>query len=128
MNVKKEFREDQQALYEIDDQIDAVQEAYDRARVELEYHEKGTQSDVDRLHQNIVHLWDEEKRIREGYAKHIYDFFSVQQPELVQEGTGKVVPWREAFGDSFAELDTEVKNTLVALLEEDGGQYRFKKS
>ena len=51
---------------------------------------------------------------------------SQEQPTLIRRRDKTEVSWVEAFGTEYEALTTELKASIVALIEEDGGQYRIK--
>ena len=62
----------------------------------------------------------------EIYAKKVFDELSVVQPLLIRRRDKADVEWIDAFGTDFDLLPIEVKYSLIALVEEAGGQYRIK--
>ncbi len=126
MNCETEFSADSKKLSEIVSDIIETQMAYDCASVNLEYNKKGSLQDVNKLQEQLSILNKREEQIREKYAKHVFDYFTLRKPDVIRKKTGDILTWKEAFSDSFSKLDRGLKNSLVALIEEDGGQYRLK--
>ena len=60
------------------------------------------------------------------YAKKVFDELSVVQPLLIRRRDKADVEWIDAFGVDFDALPIEVKYSLIALVEETGGQYLLK--
>lgn len=73
---------------------------------------------------------DEANRVEadflEEYACSVFEILSKTKPMLIRRRDKTEVTWEEAFGDDFSKLSEGLKNSLVALVEHDGGQYVIK--
>ena len=47
---------------------------------------------------------------------------------LIRKRDKLKISWHDAFGSDYSKLMPELKESIIALVEEDGGQYRFAKS
>jgi len=81
---------------------------------------------VVKCHKKLMEAENKQFLVREKYAKKIYDYFAPSFPTLIRCQTGEAVSWGEAFGTDFDKTTTANRNSIVALIEEDGGQYRFE--
>lgn len=67
----------------------------------------------------------EEAEFKKNYARKIFETLSENEPSLLRRRDKKVVEWSKAFGTDFESLSPELQASLVALIEEKGGQYRL---
>lgn len=81
---------------------------------------------VVKCHKKLVLSELKQQGIRNTYAKKVFDYYSRTNPLLIRCQSGESVCWIDAFGDSFETTSVGQRNSLVALIEEDGGQYRLK--
>lgn len=70
----------------------------------------------------------EEANFRELYAKEIFTYFEKKKPMLIHRKSNKKYAWQEAFGNDYSQVSPELKHSLIALIEDDGGQFRLAKS
>ncbi len=66
--------------------------------------------------------------IKEQYAKSIYEYYSLIKPDLLVRKTKETIQWMDAFSMSFKELSEDQLKSVIALVEEDGGRFRVKKT
>ena len=71
---------------------------------------------------------NEEKSFRETYAEEIFKYCNDKKPMLIRRKDNLKTSWHDAFGSDYSKLSPELKESVIALVEEDGGQYRFAKS
>lgn len=78
------------------------------------------------LQAQLDEISQKEKEFREYYAKRIFNDLSLTRPTLIRRRDEKEVSWREAFGNDYSRLSPELKASVIALIELNGGQYRLK--
>ena len=81
----------------------------------------------EKANENLLKAKREEAEFREIYAKEIYNYCNNRNPWLIRNRDSKKISWKEAFGSNYSDLSPELKGSIIALIEEDGGQYRFAK-
>lgn len=123
MNTMKEFAKDHKMITDIGHKLRDARDQYSAGLIQQQYDHLPI--NVDELKQKVTKLREEEKTVWDAYAKHVFEYFSPMEPELIRDVTGERISWKEAFGDSFDVLDTGLRNSLVALIEKNGGQYRL---
>ena len=77
-------------------------------------------------YKKLIKAEKDQAAVRELYSKRIFNFCCDKQPELLLCQTGETVQWNDAFGQEFDDTTLAQRNSLVALVEEDGGKYRLK--
>lgn len=80
---------------------------------------------VVRLYGRVKKLKQEETTFKVDYARKIYCYLDSIAPNLKIVSTGQIVFWSEAFPNSSESLQTSDIDSLVGLIEEDGGRYVF---
>lgn len=123
MNIMKEFTKDHEIITDIGHKLRDARDQYSTGMIQQQYDHLPV--NIDELKQKVTELREEEKKAWDAYAKHVFEYFSPIEPELIRDVTGERVSWRETFGDSYEVLDTGLRNSLVALIEKNGGQYRL---
>ncbi len=88
-----------------------------------EYEEQWKQANED-----LSKAKKEESDFRELYAKEIFNYCNDRNPWLIRNRDNAKIIWKDAFGANYSDLSPELKASVIALIEEDGGQYRFAKS
>ena len=78
------------------------------------------------LENDLKKALEKETKFKEKYASKVFAFLSDRKPELVRRRDNQVIKWEDAFGNDFSKLPPELWASLVALVEEKGGQYRIK--
>lgn len=63
--------------------------------------------------------------IENEYAAEVFRYYAVRKPKLIRNSTGEQVTWKEAFGEDFAAVPKDLRQSLVGLVEKEG-RYRFK--
>ena len=146
MLYEKQFQKDHDKLQKIRLQVIAQQELYDEARLSAkcascaigkedlkkdfysrcQQCKKGIKcGKVRKCYEVLSVLRHQEDGIREEYAHNIYSFLSELKPNLLNREDKKVYSWNEVFGQSYEELNENLKNALVAVVEQVGGRYRI---
>ena len=59
------------------------------------------------------------------YSKAIYEFLSIEKPNLVIRATGETILWGEGFGSEYESLPSDQIRALIPLVEGGGGRYRL---
>jgi hypothetical protein len=85
-----------------------------------------SQEKIDKLHTNLDDALAKEDEFVVQYARKIFDNFKVIKPTLIHRRDKLEVSWDNAFGTDFDKISPELKGSIVALVEENGGQYRIK--
>ncbi len=96
-----------------------------QAQLDYENAEDNIDPELDKYETILKKAEQEEDSYSDLYAKKIFDFLKNIKPVLIRKRSNQKVPWDEAFGTDFSKLSNEVKGSLVALVEEDGGEYRL---
>lgn len=78
-----------------------------------------------KLKENLDEALHEEAKFKESYARKVFEILSKSQPLLLRRRDREVIKWLDAFGTDFKSLSPELQASLVALVEEKGGQYRL---
>ncbi|HCW22915.1 MAG TPA: hypothetical protein DGX96_04390 [Lachnospiraceae bacterium] len=68
---------------------------------------------------------EEERQVRDVYARQIYETFSKEKPRLKIRQSGEIISWDDAWDVPFAKMSDITRNQLIALIDEDGGKYRL---
>lgn len=79
-----------------------------------------------KLSEALKEVEKKEKEFTERYAKEVFDFLSETKPLLIRKRDSMEVRWIDAFGDDFTKLTPGLKQSLIALVEGKGGQYKIK--
>ena len=96
------------------------------AQLELEEAEKNHDPDLTIYETAVKNAEREEDVFSEVYAKKIFDYLKVCAPVLIRKRNDQKVNWEEAFGADYSTLSKGLKASLIALVEDDGGQYRLE--
>lgn len=84
-------------------------------------------SNVVKKHVEFVKAMSEYDETRMEYAQVILEEFGKVKPILYNRITKKDAKWDECFPSSFSEvIKKDLVNSLIALIELDGGRYRLK--
>ena len=78
------------------------------------------------LKNDLNNALEKEAKFKKKYAFKVFEFLSKRHPELIRRRDNQVIKWEDAFGNDFSILPPELWASLVALVEEKGGQYRIK--
>ena len=78
------------------------------------------------LKNDLDNALEKESKFKEKYASKVFEYLSKSQPELIRRRDNQLIKWEDAFGNDFSKLPPELWASLVALIEEKGGQYRIK--
>ena len=79
-----------------------------------------------RIRQDLDDALKREDAFVDSYAQKVFQILSREKPVLLRRRDKTLVPWEDAFGNDYSQLSPERKGSLVALIEEDGGQYRLQ--
>ena len=79
-----------------------------------------------KLTDNLNRATEKETEFKRQYASKVFELLSKTKPELIRRRDSAVINWEDAFGNDFSKLPPELWGSLVALVEEKGGQYRLK--
>lgn len=118
--LKKQFKKEIREFEKIRIESVRLQNKYDDAKLSKK-EQKST-----KLKDKLDEIKSIELEFVEVYAKKVFDQLSVVQPLLIRRRDKVEVEWIDAFGADFNLLSVEVKYSLIALVEESGGQYRIK--
>jgi len=66
----------------------------------------------------------EMREIEKEYSKNVFALLCKEDPALINRKSNKRVSWASAFGEKYELLSDDKKYSLIALIEEDGGEYR----
>ena len=117
--LKKQFQNESE-------QMNKYHLASIRAQLDYENAENNLNPELDKYAKNLNKAEYEEDVYTELYAKKIFDYLKILKPDLIRRRNNQKVLWDEAFGMDYSMLSNELKGSLVALVEEDGGQYRLE--
>lgn len=79
-----------------------------------------------KLSDALTSIKEKEDAFTEKYAYEIFSVLSKIQPVLIRKRDLVEMNWDEAFGDDFSKLSYGLKQSLIALIEGSGGQFRIK--
>ena len=96
------------------------------AQLELEEAEKNHDPDLTIYEKAVKNAEQEEDVFSEVYSKKIFDYLKDFAPVLIRKRNDQKVNWEEAFGADYSTLSKGLKASLIALVEDDGGQYRLE--
>ena len=96
------------------------------AQLELEEAEKKHDPNLTIYEKAVKNAEQEEDVFSEVYAKKIFDYLKDFAPVLIRKRNDQKVNWEEAFGSDYLTLSKGLKASLIALVEDDGGQYRLE--
>lgn len=121
--MNKEFEDDHKTVTEIRYKLRAARDQYNEGKIRAKYDHLPI--DVEALKCKVDALRVEQNQARDRYAQHVFNYYSATKPILIRDVSKEEVSWRDAFGESFDDLSDGLRDSLVALIEEDGGQYRL---
>ena len=78
-----------------------------------------------RLYERVKKLKQEETAFKVDYALKIYHYLDSIAPSLKIVSTGQMVLWEDAFPLFPESIQIDDVDSLVGLIEEDGGRYVF---
>ena len=102
----------------------------DSVKAKMEYDDAAIASHEpvpNHLKKNMDEAIRREATFKENYARKIFEMLSERKPSLLRRRDKEVTEWLSAFGADFESLSPELQASLVALVEEKGGQYRLFK-
>ena len=117
-DLKKQFQDESEKMKKF--HIVSIQ-----AQLDYENAKDNHNPELDKYETILKKAEQEEDSYSDLYAKKIFDYLKNIKPVLIRKRSNQKVSWDEAFGTDFSKLSNEVKGSLVALVEEDGGQYRL---
>jgi hypothetical protein len=85
-----------------------------------------SQEKIDKLRINLDDVLAKEDEFVVQYARKIFDYFKITKPILIRRRDKAEISWDDAFGTDFDKISPELKGSIVALVEENGGQYGIK--
>ena len=83
---------------------------------------------LSRLKCKLDRVLSKEDKFKESYSKKVFEVLSETKPVLLRRRDKQEIAWTEAFGTDFEMLSPELQASLIALVEEKGGQYRLFQS
>ena len=116
--IKKHFQNESE-------QMEKYRLASIHAQLEFENAEKNHDPNLAVYEKAVKNAEREEDAFSEIFSKAIFDFLKDSAPVLIRRRNNQKVNWSDAFGSDFSELSVELRGSLIALIEEDGGQYRL---
>ncbi len=120
-DLLKRFKKESKNLNDIRLKSIHAQEKYDNEKTIGKDEKKRA-----KFHEDLKAVNEKEDAIRDVYARKIFEYLSQEKPILIRRRDKTEVPWLDAFGTDFEMLSVELKASIVALVEQDGGQYRIK--
>jgi hypothetical protein len=85
-----------------------------------------SQEKIAKLRTNLDATLAKEDEFVVQYARKIFDYFKITKPILIRRRDKAEISWDDAFGTDFDKISPELKGSIVALVEENGGQYGIK--
>ena len=79
-----------------------------------------------KLSDALTSIKEKEDAFTEKYAYEVFSVLSKIQPVVIRKRDLVEMNWDEAFGDDFSKLSYGLKQSLIALIEGSGGQFRIK--
>ncbi len=80
---------------------------------------------VAREYSKLFKIRMEMREIEKEYSKSVFSLLSKEDPALINRKSNKQVSWSASFGERYELLSDDKKYSLIALIEEDGGEYRL---
>ena len=116
--IKKHFKNESE-------QMEKYRLASIHAQLEFEDAEDNHDPDLYKYKNAMENAEKEEDSFAEIYANAIFDFLKDKNLILIRNQNNQKIAWNDAFGTDFSILSIELKGSLIALIDEDGGQYRL---
>ena len=80
---------------------------------------------VIKFYQQLMDIKTKEIELIDRYSFAIFDCYSSNNPKLRNDITNEITDWKTVFGDDFTKLTQTQKISIVSIIEEDGGEFRF---
>lgn len=81
---------------------------------------------VVKIHNELISVKDKLTVVRDNYAEVIFNNLLKKEVKIINIRTKQVSEFSEIYGNTFSSITSEKKDSLVSLIEEDGGLYRVK--
>ena len=80
---------------------------------------------VIKVYQQLMDIKTKEIELIDRYSFAIFDCYSSNNPKLRNDITNEITDWKTVFGDDFTKLTHNQKTSIVSIIEDDGGEFRF---
>ena len=77
------------------------------------------------VYQQLMDIKTKEIELIDRYSSVIFDYYSSNNPKLRNDITDEITDWKTVFGEDFTKLTQTQKSSIVSIIEDDGGEYRF---
>ena len=67
-----------------------------------------------------------DRYVESEYSKAVYEYYTSQNPMLIEESTGRDIPWSRVFDEEYERMSGTIRHSLVGIVSGEG-RYRLKR-